>query len=367
LTAVEQGGIADEADFDVVHADILSFFPELVLELGGDPDALLRATGIDPDALAEGRIDLGYRRLAELLELAAAELGRPDFGLRLARLQGGGRVFGPMGVVMRHSRTFGEAIDYVARHPQAHSLAARVRLERDPATRAVFAAHEILLDRLPNRVQLIEQILLLGHLNALEITGGRARGREIRFRHRPLAAPRTYRRYFGCEVRFDQQEDGIVYAERDLAAPIVDRDVEAYETATSFIDHAFPHASPPMHAQVRGVVLQLMGSEACSNSQVAAALHLHPRTLHRRLKAEGRTFQEIKDEVRRDVALYYLQRTDVDLTHIAQKLGYAEHSVLTRSCARWFAASPSRLRSKSRDEDEGPFFPAHPGESRDPS
>jgi AraC-like DNA-binding protein len=107
-----------------------------------------------------------------------------------------------------------------------------------------------------------------------------------------------------------------------------------------------------MHAQVRGVVLQLMGSEACSNTQVAAALHLHPRTLHRRLKAEGRTFQEIKDEVRRDVALYYLQRTDVDLTHIAQRLGYAEHSVLTRSCARWFSASPSRLRSKSRDEDE---------------
>ena len=103
-----------------------------------------------------------------------------------------------------------------------------------------------------------------------------------------------------------------------------------------------------MHAQVRGVILQFLGAEDCSNEGVAAELHLHPRTLHRRLKAEGRTFQEIKDEVRRDVALYYLQHTDLDLTHVAEKLGYAEHSVLTRSCIRWFAAAPSQLRARAR-------------------
>src|SRR5206468_166083 len=107
------------------------------------------------------------------------------------------------------------------------------------------------------------------------------------------SAPKTYRRYFGCAVRFDQQEDGVVYAERDLLSPIVDADARAYERATAFIEARFPPKSPPMHAQVRGVILQLLGRDDCSNVTVAAKLNLHSRTLHRRLMAERTGFHEI--------------------------------------------------------------------------
>jgi AraC-like DNA-binding protein len=345
---VADQGVERDGEFEVVHADMLRFFPDLVRELGGDPDALGRRAGVDPIVVADGRSNLSHRAWVQLLEHAAAELKCPDFGMRLAKMQGGGKVFGAMGVVMRNSRTFGEAIVYVAEHCHAHSLAARVRLERDPATGGLFTGHEILVSGLPNKRQAVEQLLLLGNLNAAEITGGRARVREVRFRHQPLSSPRTYRRYFGCNVLFDQREDGVVYSERDLACPIVERDVQLYEMATSFIAEKFTRVSPPMHAQVRAVILQRIGVDDCSNEQVAAELGLHTRTLHRRLKAEGKSFEEIKDEVRRDVALSYLTETDLPLTLIAQKLGYAEHSVLTRSCARWFSASPSRVRAQAR-------------------
>ncbi len=343
--------VADEnaepiADFDVVHADILRFFPDLVAELGGDPKALLQHAGIDPSNLSEGTT-IGYRLIVNLLEHAAAQLRQPDFGMRLAALQGGGRVFGPMGNVMKNSNTLGDALDYVKAHSYAHSLAARIRVERHSASRNVFVGHEILLDRLPNKCQAIEQLMLLAHLNAIEITGGRARVRKVLFRHQPLSPRNVYRRYFGCDVRFDQREDGVVFSERDLVCPIVDPDMQAYEKATIFIDKKFTRVSPPMQAQVRGVIMQLIGTEYCYNERVAAELNLHPRTLYRRLKAEGKSFQEIKDEVRRDVALYYLHQTDLDLTDIAEKLGYAEHSVFTRSCIRWFSASPSELRSQA--------------------
>jgi AraC-like DNA-binding protein len=346
LTSVPDQDAGRDVNFDVVHADVLRFFPELVTDLGGAPDLLFRRAGVDPD-VARGSSSFGYRTWASLLELAAAELQRPDFGLRLGKLQGGGKVFGPMGVVMMNSNTFGEALEYVARHGPAHSLAARVRLERDEASGGLFAGHEILVDKLPNKRQAIEQLLLLGHLNAVESTGGRARVREVRFRHQPLSPLRTYRRYFGCDVRFDQKEDGVVYSERDLRCRIVEPDARLYQEATSFIDAKFARLDPPMHAKVRAIVLQLMGLEDCGNARVAAELGLHTRTLHRRLKAEGKSFEAIKDEVRRDVALSYLTETDLPLTVIAEKLGYAEHSVLTRSCARWFSASPSRVRSRA--------------------
>jgi AraC-like DNA-binding protein len=289
---------------------------------------------------------VGYRSIVNLLEYAAEELHCPDFGMRLAALQGGA-VFGQLGVVMKNSNTLGEALRYVAQHTHAHSLAARVRIERNRTNGNLFVGHEILVDRLPNRRQAVEQLLLLGHLNAMQITGGLARVREVHFRYQRLAPLTTYRRHFCCEIRFDQKEDGVVFYERDLLCSIVHPDAQLYERATTFIDANFAQLAPPLHARVRGVILQFIEMEDCSKERVAAELTLHPRTLLRRLRAEGKCFEEIKDEVRRDMALGYLQGTDLPLRRIAEKIGYAEHSVLSRSCSRWFAATPRELRSRA--------------------
>src|SRR4029077_9913922 len=99
-------------------------------------------------------------------------------------------------------------------------------------------------------------------------------------------------------------------------------------------------------AQVRGVIMRLLGTEHCTNERIAAELHFHARTLHRRLASDGTSFQQIKDEVRRDVVLYYRQETNLDFGRISEKLGFAEQSVMTRRCNRWFSASPTKLRSQ---------------------
>jgi len=336
-----------DAAFEAVHADMLRFFPDVATGVGGDADALMRHVGIDPARFSAGEPALGLRPVITLLEHAAAALRCADFGMHLARRQGGGRVFGPMGVVMKNSRTLGEALDYCARHVHACSLAARMRIEPDRDNRRVSVAFELLLDRLRNKCQVVEQALLLANLNAIEITGGRARAREVLFRHQPLSPLRVYRENFGCVVRFDQHADGMVFSEQDARCPIADPDRQLYEMATSFIATHFTRATPPMHARVRGLILQYLGTERCTNERIAAELCLHPRTLHRRLKAEGTSFEVLKDEVRRDLALPYLQQADVKLTRIAERLGYAETSVLSRSCARWFASSPRQLRSRA--------------------
>jgi AraC-like DNA-binding protein len=342
-------GDGSHADmYEVVHARVLRFFPDLVAQLGGYPHDLLARSGIDPASLTEGGPEPTYRQLVTLIEFAAAELACPDFGMRLATLQSGGAMFGPLGIAMRNSRTFGEALDYVSKRIYAHSLAARVWLRPVPAEKAVFSGHDILIDRLPNRTQAMEQILLVGHLGALELTGGHARARRVHFRHQPASPPAVYRRYFGCEVRFGQNEDGLVFFERDLAAEIVDPDARTLDAVSAFIEENYGRQRPPLHAQVRGQVMQMIWTSHCTNERVSADLNLHPRTLHRRLTAEGTSFQKIKDEVRRDILLYYLQQTDLDFMRISEKLGFAEQSVMTRSCNRWFGTSPTRLRAGLR-------------------
>jgi AraC-like DNA-binding protein len=331
---------------DVVHARILRFFPELVLEHGGDPVVLMHRAGIGLENLPEGGSDASYRQVVHLMELAASELDCPDFGLRLAALQNGGRMFGPLGLVMQNSRTFGDALDYVSNHTYAHSLAARIWFERSRSEKTLFVGHDILLDWLPNKTQAIEQILLLGHLAALEMTGGQTRVRRVDFRHQPVSPPKTYRCYFGCEVRFGQNQDGVLFSERDLERPIIDPDARVYQATISFIDAEFSRHQPPLPVQVRGVVMRFLGTEHCTNERVAAELNLHPRTLHRRLTDEGTSFQQIKNAVRCDTLLYYVQATDLDFTFISEKLGFAEQSVMTRYCNHWLSASPTKLRSQ---------------------
>ncbi|WP_205691921.1 AraC family transcriptional regulator [Caulobacter soli] len=347
-TLQAEGGQA----FEVVHAKILKFFPDLVLTLGGDPLGLMLKVGIQARDQALTATDVTYRQVLDLLETAATELRCPDFGLRLATLQSG-RVFGPLGAVMMNSRTFGEALDYVTNHSPAHSPAARIWLRRWPDHGAVFVGHDVLLDQTPHRSQAMEQLLLVGHLSASEITAGGARARKIYFRHQPVSSPRTYQRYFGCEVLFGQKVDGVVYLERDLAAPIATRNAGGYEAATSLIDAKFSRQDPPLRAEVRGVIMRFLGTRLCRSERVAAELDLAPQTMARRLKAEGSSFQQIKDEVRRDLMIYYLQATNLDFGRISERLGFAEQSVMTRNCNRWFLASPTKLRSTAQHAASG--------------
>ncbi|MCE7796862.1 AraC family transcriptional regulator [Sphingobium sufflavum] len=342
----EQG---DDSAFEMVQARTLALFPELVRDLGGDPDAMMQAVEIDPATLDGVEPRVRFRAMIALLELAAAELACPDFGMRLAVRQRGAQVFGPLGVVMRNAATLGAALRYAATHMQAYSLAGAMPMERNRESRRVFVGMDFLLDNVPLCAQAVEQVLLLAHLNAVEITGGRARVRRVYLRYRPVLPLRVYRQYFGCEVLFDQQVNGIVFTEKDMAAPVVDSDAEQHAAAARHIEAAFPDTLAPMHARVRGRLMRHLGLSDCGIGQIADALCLHPRTLHRRLQAEGKTFEEVKDEVRRDVAHYYLARTDMPVTRIAEKLGYAETSVLSRSCQRWFGASPRRLRAQVRD------------------
>lgn len=334
----------DDGKFDIVHADALAFLPELVTELGGDPEALLREAKIDPAILLTRGSALEYRAFVHLLEIAATRLLAPDFGLQLAKRQRGGKVIGPVGVVMKNSKTLGQALGYCAKHIHAYSLATRVRFRPDRPNHKLFIAVEVLLDRVSDTAQVMEHALALANFNVIDITRGDARVRQVCFRHQPSKPMVEYRNCFGCEVLFGQPADGIVFTEQDLLCEIADPDEQVYEMAISFIDSRFPPEAPPIHTRVRGLVLRYLGGDECNNEAIAAEMCIHPRTLQRRLRAEGQSFESIKDEVRREVALRYLQNGDMPLTHVAEKLGYAETSVLSRSCYRWFDASPLQLR-----------------------
>ena len=339
-----RGGTSAPAGTAVMRVDALRKFGDVVARLGGDSGALLKRLQIDPALLANRHAVIPIRAFAQLLERAASELARPDFGMRLASEQGGGKVLGPLEVAMRNSETLGEAFRYCAEHFQAYSTGTRLRIEEDRARRSVLLRFEMLLARPPHRPQAVEHAVLLLRHQLCELGGARARPREIRFAHAPLSPQSTYRDYFGADVRFGQRSNGVVLDRRDFELPIAGADPQLHELATSFIEQRFPSSAPVSSTQVRAIVERLLPGDDCTHGSVAAALGVHPRTLQRRLRAEGTSFEAVKDGVRREVALRQLRQPGIPLIQIAERLGFSSTSVLSRSCRRWFAASPRQLR-----------------------
>src|SRR3546814_16639906 len=89
--------------------------------------------------------------------------------------------------------------------------------------------------------------------------------------------------------------------------------------ASSCIDTRFPATSLNLVPRVYAIATRLLASGNCTNADVASKLNMHPRTLQRRLKEEGSSFEAIKDDVRRDVAARYLSESDLPLTRISSR------------------------------------------------
>jgi len=72
------------------------------------------------------------------------------------------------------------------------------------------------------------------------------------------------------------------------------------------------------------------------------AVALSARTLQRRLAEQGTTFQEVVDEVRRELARKYLQDRALGVTEVAYLLGFSELSAFDRAHRRWTGKAPRR-------------------------
>ena len=81
-------------------------------------------------------------------------------------------------------------------------------------------------------------------------------------------------------------------------------------------------------------------------AQIASSLHLGLRTLQRKLKAEGKSFNELLDECRHHMATKLLSEQRVPLIEISYMLGFSDQSGFTRAFRRWTNTSPKHYRDQ---------------------
>jgi AraC-like DNA-binding protein len=77
---------------------------------------------------------------------------------------------------------------------------------------------------------------------------------------------------------------------------------------------------------------------------LAAWLNLSARTLHRQLKEEGASLQQLKDAVRRDLAKDLLLRTPRAIKQIASEVGFQNEKSFMRAFKTWTGQTPEDFR-----------------------
>ena len=79
---------------------------------------------------------------------------------------------------------------------------------------------------------------------------------------------------------------------------------------------------------------------------LAGEMNMTAATLRRRLHDEGTSYQSIKDQLRRDLAISYLSHSARSAMDIGLELGFSERSAFHRAFKKWTGASPGEFRRR---------------------
>lgn len=314
----------------------------LVIELGGDFEALLAEMGLDDLRKADGDRYVSHRKLIDLTNLAASRLKRPDLGLMWGP-RTNPLLLGPLGVAMMNAPTPRRAVELLVQYLPRQNQVLRAGLA--PLERRGLELFSLFnhMKRPPNLVHVKERNigLLLGILRTH--LGARFMPREIWLSHPQNAGDDAYRRAYGMMPRFRMDVCGFVLKRTDLDSSVPGHRRQVFEMAMAYLEKlkTRPRAEVDILTTASAV---LATNRTYSIVELAGVMGVHVRKLQRRLRDADVTFSTLKDNSRRDEAERLLLDDRRPLIEIALQLGFKDHAAFTRASRRWFGAPPSVAR-----------------------
>lgn len=153
-----------------------------------------------------------------------------------------------------------------------------------------------------------------------------------------------YARVFGCPVSCDAEANALFLPNAPMQAPL--------RTGNAHLAGLLGEAVAAAYAQLdrrdivgrcRREVLQALPERLIGLEEAADRLHISQRTLQRRLADVGCTFQQVVDDVRRDLAARWLQE-EKSVTEVAFLLGFSSSGSFSRAYGKWTGRKPADSR-----------------------
>lgn len=311
-----------------------------------DEEALLREAGLTRDEVdsLDGRVPVGA--LMRLWELAALHSGDPDYGLHVAERLASPQTVHVVGFAARSAATLGEAIETALRFAPVMNESTSFELVRGPETSTIrvgpAAPH-------PPWPRAYAEAVLTGYRRM----GPFFVSRDVpclaaSFQHAAPASRIEHERIFGPALTFEAAHNSLTFPSAALALSVRFSDPALFEY---FEAEARSHlARLPAASELRQRVRRALGdrlARAPGVGDVARQLGMSSRSLQRALQTEGVTFDQIRDEVRRELAMGLIEDRRLSVEEIAALLGYADGSAFRAAFKRWSGRSPREARRAS--------------------
>ena len=160
-------------------------------------------------------------------------------------------------------------------------------------------------------------------------------------------AHQDYQRRFCSNIQYNRQQNSLIFKTPYLSLPIK-QDADSR--------HQFLKATPAnllvrfknpaaLSQRIRKALLKTPPQQWLDFRTLAQQLHMSEATLQRRLKAEGLSYQELKNQIRCERALFLLQHTPLSMQHISEQLNFHDPSAFHRAFKKWTGKNPSYYRS----------------------
>jgi AraC-like DNA-binding protein len=311
--------------------------------LGANPAELLAEVGLDLELFDRPDNRISFAARGRLFSYCVAKTGCHHLGLLIGQ-RGGLHSFGLVGALMKHASDVGTALRSLVSYMQANVRGALVALTVDDST--AFLSYDVYQPRVSANDQVGDGAVAM-MLNIMrELCGSGWRPLEAWFAHRQPEDVQPFRNFFRASLRFDAEQNGLAFSARWLDKSLPNTEPELSRLLQTQVNELEAQIANDFPAQVRSVLRTGLLTGLSSADQIAALFSIHPRTLNRRLTADGISFRQLVDEERLEIAKQMLENTTQQVNEIAASLGYARASAFVRAFRRWSGTTPALWRTK---------------------
>ncbi|WP_152606593.1 AraC family transcriptional regulator [Aquabacterium sp. NJ1] len=171
---------------------------------------------------------------------------------------------------------------------------------------------------------------------------------SVRVASTPPSHQQQFTQHFGVPVFFGEAADALVMDRRWLDMPLNAFVPEAHNQARMMIERRMSRevGERRLVEEVRWALERRPELLRDGLEATAAALALHPRTLQRRLQAEGIKYVDIQSQAKCQRAQTMLKRRAISMESISMELGFSDRRAFTFAFKRWTGLSPSAYRDQ---------------------
>ncbi len=309
----------------------------------------LAVCGLGEDALESPDARVGLVAGYELLELVAERYAAsPAFALEVAATYTV-EVYGALGFLMATSANVRESFERFAAYQRLWNDGERFTLERRGDRLAI--SYEPFGPPRPAHHHMATLAFADILVNGAVMIGRPLPAARVSFRAPAPTDPGPFHALLGPEIRWSSALDELTADASALDWPMPD----ANPSMAAFFDRynrerldSLPRrADATIVARVRAQVERELHRGVPQLEAVARDAGLSPRTLQRRLRAEGVTLHQLVDTVRRVHAHAFLDQ-GMAIAEVAYLLGYSEPSAFHRAFKRWTQTTPELYRARAR-------------------